>query len=64
MSQETHQVAEENLGAQAATTEARTERKSYAPPRILHREPLEAMAATCVTPGLGKAVVPCTLLKS
>lgn len=39
-------------------------KKSYVPPRILSREPLEAMAATCNTPGLGKAVLPCTLLQS
>jgi hypothetical protein len=28
-------------------------RRSYAPPRILYREPLEAMAAICSPPGKG-----------
>lgn len=28
-------------------------RRSYAPPRILYREPLEAMAAVCSAPGKG-----------
>jgi hypothetical protein len=29
------------------------ERRHYAPPRILYREPLEAMAAICSPPGKG-----------
>jgi hypothetical protein len=28
-------------------------RRTYAPPRILYREPLEAMAAICSPPGKG-----------
>jgi len=28
-------------------------RRSYTPPRILYREPLEAMAAICSPPGKG-----------
>jgi hypothetical protein len=28
-------------------------RRSYVPPRILYREPLEAMAAICTPPGKG-----------
>lgn len=38
-------------------------RRAYAPPRILSREPLEVMAATCTRP-LGKAPGVCSTGRS
>jgi hypothetical protein len=37
--------------AQETTGGVSPARRSYAPPRILYREPLEAMAAICSPPG-------------
>ncbi len=40
------------------------EKKPYEPPRILTREPLEAMAAVCTPVPPGKAGGICTLIAS